>query len=198
MLRCICRSSCEQDAYATGMRAGCVEVRELRGCLWIRDVIHIDAGAGLCHLLRLVRDHQRVPGEAERVAADGGSLDLELGDDGRLFGVRHVEHAHAHRPGLVCEIQHALAAGILLDRQSLAALAKAVEVAAADDLHVGRLGHSRCVVGAGCRREQDQDGGSQADELCQHSWVIPLAADARVIRGAASPVRRSEDIRSRA
>ena len=72
------------EVDAAGMRAGCVEVRELRGCLRIRDVIHIDAGAGLCHLLRLVRHHQRVPGEAERVAADVGSLDLELGDDGRL------------------------------------------------------------------------------------------------------------------
>ena len=106
-------------------------------------------------------------------------LDLDLGDDGRLFGMADIEHADAHRPGLVREIEHATSVGILPDRQAFAALARAVEVAAADDLHVGCGGGGVRILGDRCIAEQTDARSDEAEQFHHGTCLTLQVVDAR-------------------
>jgi hypothetical protein len=134
---------------AARVRAGGVEMRQLLRMDRIADVIDIDPGVGLTRLLGLVRHDQGVAGEAQRVAAHKIRLDRYLSDDGRRFGLGHVDHAEAHRRRFMSEVEDPLAIRILLQHQPFATLSGAVQVATADDPHVAGLGGGERALGAG-------------------------------------------------
>ena len=147
-----------QIVHAARMRSRGVEIRQLLGMRGIGDVVGVHAGMGLSGLLDLVRHRQRGAGQAERIAAHELRLDRKLGDDLGILGLGHVDRAEAHRRRLMGEEQHALAVGVLPQRQPLAALAHAVQVAVADDLHVAGFRHRRDRIGVchSCRYRQQR------------------------------------------
>jgi hypothetical protein len=136
------------------VRPGGVEVRQPGRARGVAHVIEIHPRMGLARLRGLVRDRQGRAGEAERVAADEVRLHVNLRDDGRVFGGGHVD-----------EEKYAPPVRVLPQRQPLAALAGAVQVAAADDLHVARRGGGERAVGG------DGGGAAERREVLRHRFL---------------------------
>ena len=109
-------------------------------------------------LERLIGDHQHVAGKAERIAArDAGRGRRELVDQYRIFGMRNIDDADAGFLPFMSQIEDAPAIGPLLDRESFAAVAIAVEIVVADQGHVAGFGDGLCE----CRRGEQRNGGEQ-------------------------------------
>ena len=105
--------------------------------LEVRYIQHPQARRLLALLERLIGDHQHVAGKAERVAArDAGRGRGKLVDQYRIFGMRNIDDAHAGLLPFMSQVEDAASIGPLLDRESFAPVAIAVEIVVADQNHV--------------------------------------------------------------
>ena len=95
-----------------------------------------------------------------RTAASTGIWAMTLGSSGLVTSMT-LKHIGAD---FMREEQHAPAIGILPQRQPLAALARAVQVAVADDLHVAGFRHRRDRVGVRARKCSQQQAGRQSED----------------------------------
>jgi hypothetical protein len=104
----------------------------------IRDVEDLEPGGLHSRLTRLIRDHQQVADEIQRVGAHPVVRQVGLHDDRRLLRIRDVHRGDVARRRLVRDPQHAALVAGELDRHPLPAIPEAVERVMSEQAHLHR------------------------------------------------------------